>query len=85
MGALTESEKIEREIQRIYAHGYMGPYRKGIVEGLRRRGGDRPRKCPYDGARSAKSWSEGVANGLKRSLYLFGDDDHPDPTMRVCP
>lgn len=82
-GYLTEREKIDREIKSVDAM-WRSPYRKGIIEGLRRRRGDNAQPCPYTSPRSAGPWLAGVRHGLTRPLHRYGDPDHPNPDMRTA-
>lgn len=56
----------------VYRHGYMGPYRKGIVAGLalahrRVRIPDAPQlPSSYDNPRTVATWEAGLAVGYAR-------------------
>ncbi len=70
---LTEVQMIDRELRWVEAMR-LGPYRKGIVAGLKHRAGREYDPCPAHYAdRAARNWSEGFEFGMFRDLRRWNE------------
>lgn len=71
MVRLTEKQMIDREIDRVLSYR-SGPYRVGIVAGLkaRRDGHCHPAPAHY-ADRSVRIWSAGFESGMFRDLRTW--------------
>lgn len=60
------TELVERLVSDVERHSYMGPYRKGIVAGIRCAGQFASARCPYENPRTIRTWLAGAAVGRAR-------------------